>query len=471
MGGVLRRLSALALCAMLAACGNSDSGNPGLNDYDNGGPGSASCLKFIQSLPKDYFHGYVTVPEDPSLPNGTQLQIFYYGKPVSGQMPVAVFNGGPTSNSHSTYGVLSRIQAGNSDYAPIPFVYIDQRGTGCSTPYPRITTYPALSSLALYGSRGIVRDAEAIRQKLVGDKPWKILGQSYGGMIVHRYVTMAPMSIASATSHGFALTLDPYETILQRIASQNHTLLGYFAKYPDDQATLQMLNTQLAGGKCFAHGDEKICGLSVLSPFISALGFVDQWAWIHHWLSAMQTHGGIFQDWIDRVIFAAGARPDTSARLADAVIWHNEMTFASLYPDLCHRIYADLTSRGQNPNSWLLTECSAEMNLSGGPGETMGYIQDLPQDLISPDAFAASLRAYPSLKFYLYSGDLDPYSPVAIFKDELAATKNLLTYFEFPNSGHDGFYSEDLVWRNMLLNPRVSEPTEISISECLSCRP
>ena len=82
----------------------------------------------------------------------------------------------------------------------LSMIYLDQRGNGCSDPYPagpvntQFTTMTA-QRLALYGSRSIVRDAEALRELLLGPgKSWSAFGQSFGGEIVHRYVEMLPQS-------------------------------------------------------------------------------------------------------------------------------------------------------------------------------------------------------------------------------------------------------------------------------------
>lgn len=70
--------------------------------------------------------------------------------------------------------------------------YLDQRGTGLSTPVTASTLqmrgYNDVQAkyLKLYRADNIVRDAEAIRQALTADYPeekkkWSIMGQSFGG--------------------------------------------------------------------------------------------------------------------------------------------------------------------------------------------------------------------------------------------------------------------------------------------------
>jgi pimeloyl-ACP methyl ester carboxylesterase len=77
-------------------------------------------------------------------------------------------------------------------------VLLDQRGTGRSTPLDR-HTLAALGGprqqadhLALHRADRIVDDAEALRRHLLGDRPWTVLGQSFGGFCAWTYLSRAP---------------------------------------------------------------------------------------------------------------------------------------------------------------------------------------------------------------------------------------------------------------------------------------
>src|SRR5205085_324026 len=160
----------------------------------------------------------------------------------------------------------------------VPFVFIDQRGTGCSDPYPQGHTPDVLARLAHYGSAEIVADAEAIRVSLIGGAPWKIFGQSYGAYIVHRYVALASDSVVSASAHGDAIMNDPLRRYTARIESQHKVLDRYLADYPDDLPLIQTLRTRLTPEVCYRSSDleDKVCGKNTLGPLYSALGFTDQ---------------------------------------------------------------------------------------------------------------------------------------------------------------------------------------------------
>ena len=78
---------------------------------------------------------------------------------------------------------------------------LDQRGTGRSSRLdPAVIT--ALGSpqqqadhLALFRADSIVQDCEAIRRALLGDEPWTVLGQSFGGFCTFTYLSFAPAGL------------------------------------------------------------------------------------------------------------------------------------------------------------------------------------------------------------------------------------------------------------------------------------
>ena len=90
----------------------------------------------------------------------------------------------PVSNSGWIKKALSRYN----------ILLLDQRGTGRSTPV-NFQTIGGWSPdkqanyLQFFRADNIVRDAEAIRKELIGDKPWSILGQSFGGFCALNYLS------------------------------------------------------------------------------------------------------------------------------------------------------------------------------------------------------------------------------------------------------------------------------------------
>src|SRR5262245_43861112 len=104
-------------------------------------PQRQECEEFRQALNQDapglWTQGWVTVPEAWSKPNSKQIRVFYYARLIrdsQGQIakPTVFFNGGPGFDSHSSYDTIEPLEAPQS----LSMIYIDQRGTGCSDPYP-----------------------------------------------------------------------------------------------------------------------------------------------------------------------------------------------------------------------------------------------------------------------------------------------------------------------------------------------
>jgi hypothetical protein len=115
-----------------------------------------SCQSFRDRLPQNYLQGFVEAPEDYAHPEGRKIQVFYYGRLEDGKDPIVFFNGGPAADSHSSYSILEKMASAKK----LSFIYIDQRGNGCSDAFPSEPTEENVQRLTHYTSADIVRDAE-----------------------------------------------------------------------------------------------------------------------------------------------------------------------------------------------------------------------------------------------------------------------------------------------------------------------
>ena len=61
----------------------------------------------------------------------------------------------------------------------------------------------------------------------------------------------------------------------------------------------------------------------------------------------------------------------------------------------------------------------------------------------------AGLLARPGLTIHLYSGGLDAYSPLEIFREETGALGGAVVYKNLPGTGHDGYYLEPEIWDDL----------------------
>ncbi len=126
---------------------------------------------------------------------------------------------------------------------------LDQRGTGRSTP---IGTLPGMNPeqqadyLAHFRADSIVRDAEWIRREL-GVERWSVLGQSFGGMCVVTYLSLAPEGLREAFITGGIPPLGPridevYARTYERVLERNRR---YYERYPADRERALALHQRL----------------------------------------------------------------------------------------------------------------------------------------------------------------------------------------------------------------------------------
>ena len=119
---------------------------------------------------------------------------------------------------------------------------LDQRGTGRSSPANR-RTLAALGTpekqadyLTHFRADSIVADAELIRKRLAGGRPWSVLGQSFGGFCTISYLSAAPQGLAEAFITGGlpGLGAGPDEVYLATyplVAARNQ---AHYERYPQD---------------------------------------------------------------------------------------------------------------------------------------------------------------------------------------------------------------------------------------------
>ncbi|NUT49409.1 MAG: alpha/beta fold hydrolase [Saccharothrix sp.] len=126
---------------------------------------------------------------------------------------------------------------------------LDQRGTGRSTPVTArsaagFATPEALADhLARFRADSIVADAELIRRRLCGDRPWRTLGQSYGGFITLTYLSLAPEGLDSCHIAGglpdpAATADDVYALTYRRVRDKVH---AHYDRYPGDRERVRRI--------------------------------------------------------------------------------------------------------------------------------------------------------------------------------------------------------------------------------------
>jgi len=178
------------------------------------------------------------LPLDYKNPSGESLSIFLreIRDSESSEKPYLIFfQGGPGFESPRPITNTGWIKFALSRYN---ILLLDQRGTGRSTP-ATFQTLNHLSSdeqaeyLQHFRADNIVRDAEAIRKELNGEKPWSILGQSFGGFCALNYLSFHSHGLKEAYITGGIPPLgahpdDIYRRTYQRVKQKNELFFSIF---------------------------------------------------------------------------------------------------------------------------------------------------------------------------------------------------------------------------------------------------
>jgi pimeloyl-ACP methyl ester carboxylesterase len=128
---------------------------------------------------------------------------------------------------------------------------LDQRGTGRSSPVgtlPGRTPQEQAEYLAHFRADSIVHDAEWIRRELRIER-WSVLGQSFGGLCVTSYLSIAPHGLREAFLTGGLPPLGPridevYTRTYARVLERNHR---YYERYPADRERVLRLRDRIEG--------------------------------------------------------------------------------------------------------------------------------------------------------------------------------------------------------------------------------
>jgi pimeloyl-ACP methyl ester carboxylesterase len=192
------------------------------------------------------------VPLDHARPDGERITVFAreVADPEGRDRPLLVFlQGGPGSESPrptrqpSSPGWLDRA------LADFRVLMLDQRGTGRSTPIgalPGLTAAEQAEYLTHFRADAIVRDAEHIRGEL-GAERWSVLGQSFGGLCVMTYLSIAPDGLREAFVTGGLAPIGPRIDDVYR-ATYPRTLercRRYYERYPADRERVRALHERL----------------------------------------------------------------------------------------------------------------------------------------------------------------------------------------------------------------------------------
>jgi pimeloyl-ACP methyl ester carboxylesterase len=194
------------------------------------------------------------VPLDHSSPGGAPITVFAreVSDPDGRDRPFLVFfQGGP--GFEASRPTRHPRSPGWLDRALTEFrvLMLDQRGTGRSTPVGTASLAgrppeEQAGHLARFRADAIVRDAEHVRRALGVDR-WSVLGQSFGGLCVTTYLSIAPEGLREALITGGVPPLgrpvdDVYRATWARMLDRN---ARHYERYPQDRDRVRALVERL----------------------------------------------------------------------------------------------------------------------------------------------------------------------------------------------------------------------------------
>jgi pimeloyl-ACP methyl ester carboxylesterase len=411
---------------------------------------SAQCETFLKSLPEDVIYQWVQVPEDYSRPLGKSIFVFYYAYHLQDHpqsAPIAFFNGGPGGVSH---GLVPRYLAAKPQFKKSSWVFIDQRGLGCSSPLPaQEFTRRGVAHTALYGARSIVYDAEKIRRQLLQDRPWRIFGQSWGAFIVFRYLELAPQRILAAFAHGHSIMRDGITWTEMRARAFKRVGDEYFKVHPEDRALIKRAQLLFPKNYCMSSPEYRICGAALLDDLgwdhLSSKEF-GGWNRLHQSIQKLITPTGELNMAFIRERFPEKIASQPRTLLIDVAPGREGPGgFCNTWS--CELAIPRMEARGERPMEYEFNECRNMLAVE----RTFDYriIREVvEEDYVSTLKILRNLHHYPKIPFYLYSGALDTFGPQETFQEFVRLAGKRIRYRAY-GSGHGGYFEESQTWADI----------------------
>jgi len=224
------------------------------------------CDLFKTSLPKRLQTQIIDAPSDwdAEKNDSKKVKIFLYGRWGKKNKPTLIIsNGGPGSSSHRTFKVLADIIKKRFDGN---FVFYDQRGTGCSTAYPKLSR-KTVNQFQSFTARQIAHDLKLISNQFEGEKI--LFGHSFGSMITLWYAHLFPSATDKIVNYGstfFTESAMIVDAITEMQRERYKFFLGWIKADSDFKKVLTQLKTKLPDSLCFQdeEGFAKICGYNIV---------------------------------------------------------------------------------------------------------------------------------------------------------------------------------------------------------------
>ena len=260
---------------------------------------SLNRYKYLEMIITDY---NFSVPLDYSNKDGEKIAIFareiLREENKNKSIPYLIFfQGGPGYESPRPIIDSGWVKRASEDYKVL---LLDQRGTGLSTPIvgdslPNMSDAELANYLTFFRADNIVRDAEMIRDQLIGKNKWSLLGQSFGGFCAMHYLSFYPDSLDKVFITGGIPPLsahpdDIYRATYKRVIEKNKL---FYKTFPNAHTNVNKIANYLGDNEVFLPNGDKLLverfqqlGLNLgFSDGMATLNFLFERAFIDNKLS------------------------------------------------------------------------------------------------------------------------------------------------------------------------------------------
>jgi hypothetical protein len=311
-----------------------------------------------------------------------------------------------------------------------------------------------------YGSRSIVKDAEIIRRKLLGEHgKWIVFGHSYGALIAQRYLSLYPKNLDGVVAAGYSVMSNPLAWLRYRILAQKNMGALYLGQFPEDFRLLMKIRRAIPNSRCFDINGLSVCGNAVMDSMVALLGSPSLWPALHSYIVALATyandpgfsHGATLSDFVNTwVQFSAGGNP-----LASLAITQLEMSIDGTDSSHCQEIQAELLAAGDDTQLWPFNECRLLVALNNAKF-VMLVSKTTERDPLRLDEINRGLSRLEGLKLNLFVAGYDIFDPPSSFQEErLFLGTKAETHF-ISTSDHDGLLDSPEVWDLLIKGAAIS---------------
>ena len=214
------------------------------------------------------------------------------------ELPYLIFfQGGPGYESPRPITDSGWIKRASEEFRVL---LLDQRGTGLSTPISTeslsgMSDKDMANYLTWFRADNIVRDAEQIRENLIGNNKWSVLGQSFGGFCATHYLSFYPDSLDKVFITGGLPPLnahpdDIYRSTYKRVIEKNKL---FYQIFPEAKINARRIADYLLRNKVYLPNGDQLSverfqqlGLNLgFSDGMATLNFLFEKAFINKKLS------------------------------------------------------------------------------------------------------------------------------------------------------------------------------------------